>query len=216
MKTFNIKDSYLRIRTSLGILGIILPIVVILLGLLKEQSTPDWYYSISASFYTNAGTVFTGLMVAVGLFLMCYQGYNLLDRIINIFSGIFAVCIAFFPMAHPLYTSTGIFNLPINVSEILHVASAGLFFILLGYNIIFLFTKSGDKITDKKIVRNRIYTICGGAIWAVIALEIVFTVTGFNSKYPVTMINEAVMLWCFGFAWLIKGESIKHFNDIQA
>ena len=215
-----IHPAYIQLRQTLGVLGIALPLLVILFGLLGHNG-PEWWYSISATYYTNAGPLFIAIMGAVGLFLMTYHGYYSIspnwfvrycDRIVNTASGIFCLLVAFFPCGASELERVGILFIPVKTSAIIHDVSACILFLLLAFNILFLFTKSASNPTREKICRNRIYRICGVGILVFIASQVIFSLSSVSGPY--TMINEAGMLLCFGVAWLVKGETI--FKDKPA
>jgi hypothetical protein len=203
-------EAYKRLRTMLGILGIALSVLVIIFGQFGEND-PEWWYSISAAFFSNAGPIFIAVMGSVGCFLLTYGGYSLLDKIVNRAAGALAVVIAFFPCSATHLERIGIMYLKKAVSNAIHCTAAGLFFALLGFNIIFLFTRGGMTPTKWKKWRNRVYYICG---WGIVlfmliqAISVIFSWPGW-----ITVINETVMLWFFGIAWLVKGEAIKVLND---
>jgi len=205
--------NHLILRQTLGALGIALPALVILFGLLGHNG-PEWYYSISATYYANSGAVFCLVMGAVAFFLMTYRMYSRLDYAVNILSGVFALLIILFPCATDLYTHVGTFHVPVKVSSLIHNISACIFFLLLAFNILFLFTKSVPSPTREKLKRNRLYRVCGIGILAFMASQIVFTVAPFAGPY--TIINEAGMLMCFGFAWLVKGNALLKDNTSTA
>jgi hypothetical protein len=207
-------NAHIRLRQTLGALGIALPVIVVLFGLLGDNQA-QWYYSISATYYTNAGPLFVAIMGAVGLFLITYQGYKSnsinwlnrnLDAIINTASGILALVIAFFPCSATDLSYVGILYLPLSVSSLIHNIAACVFFLLLAVNILFLFTKSISWPTKQKITRNLVYRICGSGILVFIGIQAILTVSPLSGPY--TLINEAGMLLCFGIAWLIKGEAL--------
>jgi hypothetical protein len=206
------RNSYIALRQTLGLLGILLPFLVIGFGFLGNNR-PQWYYSISATFYANSGPIFMMLMGAVGLFLICYGsgGYNsLLDVVINRLSGAFALIIVLFPCTVPGITHAGLLNLPIAVSNLIHCVAAAIFFGLLSFNIVILFTKSSKYLTYRKVKRNMLYKVCGYGILVFMAVEtlmIILHVRWF------TIIDETIMLWLFGIAWLVKGEAIRKMND---
>ena len=89
--------NHLLLRQALGALGIALPALVILFGLLGKNG-PEWYYSISATYYANSGTIFSLIMGGVAFFLVTYRMYLRLDSIVNFFSGVFALLIILFPV----------------------------------------------------------------------------------------------------------------------
>jgi len=83
---------------------------------------------------------------------------------------------------------------------------------MLGYFCLFLFTKTNpDKIpTRQKLLRNRVYKVCGTLI--VVALILIVIVKQFpeNSEMmrlaPVFWL-ESVAVVAFGISWLTKGEA---------
>jgi len=200
-----ISQSYLNQRRALGILGITLPFLVLFFGKLGQNS-PGWFYSISATFYTNAAPVFIAIMGAVGLFLVTYDLYSTLDRVINKLSGLFALVVAFIPCGATKMERVGLLYIPVKVSAVIHNISAAVFFLLLAFNILFLFTKSSGHPTPEKLKRNVIYRFCGIGILAFIIIQIITSIAKLDGPY--TLINEAGMLLCFGIAWLIKGETL--------
>ena len=76
LETYDI-FTYRRIRRAIGYLGISLPILLVGLSLISFFET-SVQYSISDYYYTNLREVFTGTLCAVGLFLICYKGMEML------------------------------------------------------------------------------------------------------------------------------------------
>jgi len=197
-------------RRTLGLLGITLPVMAILLGCLGNNA-PGWYYSISASAYTNVAPWFIATMGAVGWFLISYafyarEEYGKLDFAVNLASGVFALVVAFFPCWTTAVKTAGLIPLSVKACSIIHNASAAAFFLLLAFNVLFLFTKTSGNPTAEKLKRNLAYRICGCGMLAFIVSQVVTTVIKVDG--PATMANEAGMLLCFGIAWLVKGEAI--------
>ncbi|MEJ2664743.1 MAG: DUF998 domain-containing protein, partial [Spirochaetia bacterium] len=80
-KNRSIIISYIALRRLIGILGMLLPFICILGGLLfaalyVEPSISDYYY-------TNMRDFFVGLLFGVSLFLITYKGYELIDDIVT-------------------------------------------------------------------------------------------------------------------------------------
>ena len=197
--------NHLILRQTLGALGIALPALVILFGL-RGHNGPEWYYSISATYYANSGAVFCLVMGAVAFFLITYRMYSRLDYAVNILSGVFALLIILFPCATDMYTHVGAFEAPVKISALIHNISACVFFLLRAFNILFLFTKSVPNPTPEKLKRNRLYRVCGVGIIAFMASQAIFTFVPVSGPY--TMVNEAGMLLCDGVAWLTKGGAL--------
>lgn len=226
----NNSSGYLALRTIIGVLGMILPFLVLIMAFGFGKELPQfWWSSISATYYTNSREIFCGLMFAVGLFLITYVGYEKIDRIVTTLSGISAFGIAFFPCSlHTVTTETvGIFQLPQSVSVIFHLGFAAAFFLLLAFNSFFLFTRTNKNegfknlITKEKRTRNFVYKTCGLimfiAMIADLILSIVINTTHHDNtafeQTPIAIILESIMLLAFGFSWLVKGEAISGFID---
>lgn len=101
----------------------------------------------------------------------------------------------------------GFFQLPVNISHIIHCTSAVLFFILLSINSMFLFTLGGNETRNKKI-KNIIFRVC--AVGMICALVLMPLPIKFFAK---TFIIEAIALTFFGVSWLVKGEIFGLLSD---
>lgn len=202
----------IRLRKTVGWLGMLLPIIILVLCLVF-QCVPGHIFpdSISATYYfAPTITPFMGILIAASILLMCYRGYEKTDDVINTLTGIAGLCICLFPCSNPEMYAMGLipdyvgtFQLPVGISGWIHNISAVVFFGLLAYNVLFLFTKSSGIMTDNKKKRNLIYKICG--IGMVVALLAIVVVTIFNI-YAGTWAVEAVALFFFGIAFLTKAD----------
>lgn len=203
---------YLRIRNLCGLLGMILPWIALFSAGIAPHPSPEWWWSISATYYQTPALV--GVLVPAAIVLISYIGYEDLDNWITTLSGIFGIGIVAFPCKVswiPDGTPVGFFQVPIEVSHIIHTICAALFFILIAFNSIFLFTKHAEVMTDRKIIRNRIYRICG---WGMVGLEAAFLiVTLIGAPGYSVMLLEIALLSLFGFSWLVKGKAFPFLND---
>lgn len=206
----------IRLRVVIGILGLLLPWIVVLL---------IWKFppSISATWYTNACTPFMIILGAASVLLMCYQGYEKIDDIINTATGIAGLGICLFPCSFikpdgtnylaslsetiTLYANetcktilVGPFRVPMNISNIIHSVCAVIFFVLLAYNSIFLFTKSKGEMTKNKKIRNIIYRVCGVGM---IASFLILLLPDFYIK---VWLMEAIALFFFALSFLTKAD----------
>ena len=192
----------IRLRATLGWLGFSLAWIVMILCAVF-QCVPGHVFpdSISATYY-YAPTI-TPFMIILGsssILLMCYKGYQLIDDVINTLTGIFGLCICLFPCFNGGFSRVGTFQVPVGISGWIHNISAALFFILLAYNVLFLFTKSSGEMTKNKRIRNIIYRVCG--IGMLVALVCLFIFSG----HAVTWWVEAIALMFFGIAFLTKAD----------
>lgn len=213
--------SFKHLRRLIGILALSIAPACILTGWLFGGNSVQ--PSISAYYWTNSRDLFEAILVGCGAFIICYRGYDLLERIIFPITGIFGIGIALFPVNVPFqFNPAGIFKLDPAIANILHLSCAGVFFALLGFISFFCFTKTDSKgkiINMKcwiraypmKAARNRIYRICGATIAAcglAIAGFSIFAGQAWMDRYCVTLILEWVMLTSFGISWLCKGETL--------
>jgi hypothetical protein len=209
--------SYLTVRKIIGILGLLFPLILVL-GSLIFGSCRAIQDSISNYYHTNMRDVFVGYVCTLSIFLFSYKGYDLTDRIVSALAGIFGLIVALFPTKLQLQPNNA--PLPCNIwcnvvrpdwVSTVHLISAALFILCLCYFSLFLFTKSGLMQTQQKLVRDKIYLICGSIMFSCICFLIflfilpqdVFNLIAFLK--PVFWL-ETVAFLAFGFSWLIKGE----------
>lgn len=175
-KNGSIVISYMHLRALIGILGMSLPFMCCIWCCFYNGGLlPD---SISMHYYTNFRDIFVGVLLAFSVFLITYKGYDLLDNVITVIIGISGIGTALFPCKNPAVLERVSFLMLCNsTTSIVHYISAALFFVLLSFNSIFLFTKSKNGVQRKsrKYYRNTIYIACGSTILvALISMAIVF------------------------------------------
>lgn len=185
-----------RLRVSIGILGTILPwLVALLVGKIP--------CSISETYYTyEAGPVFVMTMAAAASFLYAYKGYKKIDDIVNTLAAICAVGICLFPCDSPM-PLVGTFQLPERISVMFHNSFAIMFFLLLAFNSLFLFTKHGSVVTRNKKIRNIIYIVCGTGMLASFGILLL---PWFRIQIWLT---ETIALFFFGVSFLTKADCFK-------
>ena len=201
----------------LGWLCTVLPFVSIgfgLIGAITKCNPPTWWYSISATFFTNSNVILIGLLFATGIYFWAYEGYDKTDDIVTKLCAIFSFMIIAFPTqldsCENIFKLVGLFCLPNFISSIIHNISAislyGCFLVMM-----LRFRKSSGTMTDKKKFRNIMYLIfaiimilCG----VLILIKSIFKLPGY-----MTIILETIAQLCFGISWLIKAGKFKVLND---
>jgi len=186
----------LRQRRFLGILGILLPIVDWISAVVFGGNHP-LLPSISSTYYMNSSALFVGLVFATGVFLIFYEGYDIKDFWLSKVAGAAGITLVLFPCYYGLINHNFLM-IPMSISNVVHLVSALIFFGSLFWIIEFQFTKG------KNVKRNRVYKICG---WIMLG-GLVFGFGGarlFDFDWFVYL-GEAIALWAFGIAWLIKGQ----------
>lgn len=200
-------------RKMLGILCGLLAPLAILFGMFGDN--PDeWWYSISATYYSNAKMLMIGLLFTTFVYFVSYRGLDFRDNVITAVSGISALGVIAFPTNTNFIdnnSTVGLFNLPVTISHTIHCGCASALFVSFAVMILFQFTQSKSKMTEQKKKRNVLYRICGYTIIAFMAWQIASVVLEIPGYW--TLINEAVMLTAFAVAWLCKAECFNSLND---
>lgn len=205
--------TYRRVRKAIGLLGIGLPILLILIALFPFFKT-DIQESISEFYYTNLREIFTGILCAVGLFLILYKGYGNKkwwrnDRLLTNISGGMAFGVAFIPTDSAVHSRAASFTMiPYDISwlRFLHYGCAAFLFLSFALLSIFAFTIGQNKTESLSMSmwnENRIYRICGIAI--IIFIGLIFISNWLFLFDYSTLVFEALSLFSFGISWLIKG-----------
>jgi hypothetical protein len=206
--------TYRRLRRMIGILGVSLPIVLVLLSLISLFDT-DIQPSISHYYYTNLREIFTGTLCGVGLFLICYKGHNnpvpwKNDNFLTNVAGVMAFGVAFFPTFYEVEEQT-IHTLISGVEWIgwFHYACAAFLFLsfsLLAINVFTIGQNIDPSLPKSRLNENNIYKFCGYSILVFIVLVPVSASLKLF-EYS-TLVFEALSLFAFCTAWLIKGRAL--------
>ncbi len=212
MENQNLVIGYLQIRKIIGLLGMLLPVILVVGNYFLGNCTYI-QMSISQYYYTDIGDVFIGILFAISIFLFTYNGYDSRDNWAGNFACIFGLAAAIFPtnMKNPVPACN--FSLvpnPFpNYFQYIHTGAAVVFFIILAYFSLFLFTKGEANPTSTKKTRNKIYKTCGYIIIACfLVLFLIFINKSLKESlesYKPIFVLETIILWAFGFSWLVKG-----------
>lgn len=204
----NVTVNTKRMRIMIGILGMLLPWLVVLITWSWPQSISITYYSVCA-----VGT-FMVVLGSAGILLVNYKGYEKIDDNSTTIAGIFGIGVCLFPMINDIDPSmhVGMFNLPSNISNIFHCISAIIFFAVLAFMSFFLFTKTNGEITKQKKIKNIIYRVCGIGMVGAFALFALKLIPGVKI-YNLTWIVEAIALFFFGTSWITKSDAFPFLQD---
>jgi hypothetical protein len=218
----SITISYLALRKAVGIIGLGVPTILALTGMifLKGGIEP----SISHFYYTSMGDFFVGSLCAIGVFLISYRGYKpqydekISDRTLGWITGAAAIAVALFPTDPLCVSDTGQALLACPVSNLakIHFTSAAVFLFGLGVFSFFKFPRYYPDIglSTVKAGRVKYYRACGIAIFvslvAIALLKLYVRQTQNDFPLPNWMFwFESIAVVAFGISWLIKGESIE-------
>ena len=211
-----IVDNFYRVRRTLGYLGLLLPVLLILggLGFGAEPSISDYYHSLLRDIYV-------GILTAIGIFLICYTGFRrdekqrFSDDLVTTIAGIAALVAAFVPNRGTLNTSMEPQSLTQHIigvwlSDMTHHLAALVFLLSLAYLCRFRFARTA------KPGRRRIYIAC---FWVIVFGTLATMVVAYLRKYgtpaqadvviryQLVFWFEAIGVWAFSLSWLVKGRA---------
>ena len=194
-----------QLRCFIGGLGMALPVIVLILSLAFGYGFPN---SISATYFVPTCIApFMIILGAAGILLMCYKGYNIADNILNTVAGIAAWCVCLFPCAAKS-GNIGTFAIQADVSDIIHMVAALLFFGILAYNSLFQFTKGVENPTANKKKRNVIFRVCGIGMIASFVLLPLANFGILDIPHVIWWI-EFIALQFFGVSWITKANCLR-------
>jgi hypothetical protein len=211
----------LTLRKIVGVLGMAMPLLLYVF-LYLDNGLQYPLESISHYYYTRVSGIFEITISLLAFFLIVYKGKEPVDFYISLFAGFFALLVVLFPTDNitesccdPIKKYSVTF-LPVSHFRMyFHYTAAALFFLCLSYMSFFLFTKSNKPPSERgtqKIIRNRIYRTCG--VLMLLALLILFAGSlkiippSYFKTFPLTFWMETLAIESFGFAWLVKGETL--------
>ncbi|MCL2585057.1 MAG: hypothetical protein FWE35_21660, partial [Streptosporangiales bacterium] len=146
--------SYRNLRVIIGYVGLTLPVTLVLTGLVDGHVQS----SLSSYYYTQVGSVFTGSLAAIGVFLIAYRIRAWAwDGVITTLAGIAAILTALFHCG-PAHPTPGQATL-----ATVHLGAAGTLFVLLGAISLLIFPYA-DQPRDAPW-RVASYRALGALIW---------------------------------------------------
>ena len=155
----------------------------------------------------------------MAIFLFHYRMPEKIDRLAAQIAAVAALVVACCPTnlyCNSCYTCIQIEWIPHPIVTKLHYGAALVFFLVLAFFCICLFTKTHAHLpeTPQKIIRNRLYKICGYTILICIGLLALQEWKWFVQRIPLikgsstTFVVESIALLAFGISWLVKGETL--------
>jgi hypothetical protein len=196
--------SYVCTRFAIGVLGILLPPLLVLLEPALFDGLPAPRGSLSAYYYSGVREIFVGGLWAIGVFLFVYK---LLDfsweSLLSSIAGVAAVLVAVFPTERP---GDGVSLTPLQaklgegVVSGIHYGVAAVFIGLLVPIVLFFALDEGEA------GRRRwqgFHTVTAALIVFGALLAAFAGITGGPDKG--VLYGEWIAIWAFGSSWLVKG-----------
>jgi hypothetical protein len=187
--------SYRNMRAIIGYIGLTLPVVLLLAGVVDGHIES----SLSAYYYSKVGNVFTGALCIIGIFLLAYRLTAwAIDNVATTLAGVSALGVAFFHAAPANATLS-----QLRLADV-HLACAAALFILLGGISLFIFPR--DVLPDQSWRANW-YMALGAMIWlSIILMPTLSSLTAsFYNDNRVFFILETVCVMAFAVSFILKG-----------
>jgi hypothetical protein len=204
--------SYLRLRKTVGFLGISFPFVMAIGAWMICQTNIQG--SLSSYYHTSMKDVFVGTLCVIGFFLFSYKGHKPSHNIAGKLGCIFAVGVAVFRTS-PDPTNTDIIGH-------IHDVFAMLFLLTLMCFPLFIFTKTNPNkaLSKRKLLRNKIYKPCGYTMATCIALILIHfflpkPIKSLLVIYKPAFWFESIAILAFSVSCLTNDEEILK-NDFLA
>jgi hypothetical protein len=221
--------GYMSLRRMVGWIGTLLPATLIAGNTIFTSTLPD---SMSDYYYTHMRNILIAALSALGIFLICYAGYDAWDRWLTSLSGFGLLGVAFCVPSpqSPVRLSTSE-----RIVADIHFACAAVALVALAFMAL-RFTRTystpdspgpgvtswvraafgfepdgpGEPRTAAKLRRDRVYRVCGFGMFGAMAFAGLANIVPASAQdgVPFLFIFEALTVMAFGVAWLVKGQAM--------
>ena len=231
--TYNPPDPpYLLLCLGVGLLGLLLPTILILGDIFFVAGKLSARDSLSAYYYTSMRDVFVGILVAIAPLLVTYKmmGKNLPDgfwgfefdltpqNIVSVVAGVAVAMVAWFPTAIPDWSHAAPTPLQTRLGEktvsTIHYSSAVCFILFLGIMCLLFAREEGERSGDAEVrgyeltrsptFWKRFYIVTATVIFLMLIFMGITQLLGVFNDYSL-LIGETVVVVMFGLSWLMKG-----------
>lgn len=223
-----LQNSDYRIRKLVGILGLLLPIILVI-------SKGEFLASISHYYYSTLSSLFFIIILSsFGLFLLSYKGYKkdvtsekISDDFITNIGGLAALIVVFIPTRCADSTSVilevlckakdyPLFGHNCMIKSGIHLGAAGIFVLAMGWMSKYKFTRSDSD------PNNKLYRFCGNVVFLSVGLIILLIILeklganfkGWFFRHYVFILETAAVI-AFGSSWLVKGKVIGDMKQLM-
>jgi hypothetical protein len=203
--------SYVFMRFTIGVLGFLLPLLLVLLEPALFDGQPAPRGSLSAYYYSGVREIFVGGLWAIGMFLFAYKFLDFSwESLLSSLAGVCAVLVAVFPTERP---GDGV---PLNpfqaklgegVVSGIHYTTAAIFIGLLVPITLMFAREEGRRKSNEGRLTWRFWrgfhTVAAALILFGAILAAFAGITGDPDKG--VLYGEWIAIWAFAASWLSKG-----------
>ena len=214
--------SFLLTRTVVGVIGMLLPLMLIATEAFYLRGGVHVRGSLSAYYHTSVRDIFVGALCVNGILLATYMSAqtDTADFRLSLLAGIAVLGVVFFPTSRPNLgpddPRCGVSPMPDgcaaiqqllteNTTAIIHFACAAIFIVALGF-LCFVFA---DPRREAGEGLRRLLHGCGWLIFGALAGIGIGTWADLVIwELTPLYIGELLSVWAFGVAWLVKGRDL--------
>jgi hypothetical protein len=211
--------TFLWMRLGVGVIGVLLPVLLISLDSIVFNGHPVVRDSMSAYYYSGMREFFVGVIFGSGAFLLAYKVSEVsLDNTASIGAGICAWLIATFPTGlPPLKEHPKPPRPPLNplqdligvswVKGIHYGASAGFIICLAVVAVLFGYREGKLPAVPEKLPPRfwrTFHWTCAFAMGLGAAWILLTSVTSSGPRWS-TLLGEWICTWAWALSWLLKG-----------
>lgn len=187
--------SFFAMRWGLLAIGVLLP-PVLLVGAHLQHPGHRAPLSISGYYHTGMRNVFVGAVVTIGVLMLLYRAFNVIENVLLNVAGIAAIGVALFPVAPDAGATDGATS-----GFWIHDWFATVTFAAIGIVAAFFGPDTVYLLPARLQPRyRRIYRTLGVAMFIVPAVTYLLSRAGLGSLFWI----ETVGLWIFAGYWLTK------------
>lgn len=227
-----IVGSYRELRTWVGILALLFPILLIgwgwFWGIETQQTMSNYYFAPdpkgSVELYRASLDMFPvrlwfcGILFIVGFFLHKYHGFSKWEDILLSAAGWFAIGVAVFPMTIDGRNEYDFIMKPLHLPPqvSLHGIFAVLAFLSIGIVIIFFANTTLSKLRDAQPSKYKMFKAAYFIIAAGMAGGIGYAIIE-NMLHPegvFVLRAEWVGVWSFAAYWFVKNYELDHVRQV--
>lgn len=202
--------AFFRLRIAFGLLGILLPLLLALTGLIADGQVQP---SISDFFHTTQRDLLVGGLCAIGMFLAVHRGWQsypgrwISPDLIAVIAGVAAIGVAFFPNESDTISTFSQQTLGLKLSPAFHYASASMLYLMMSLTCFLVYAP------DAQTWERRFYLVMGAIVWTtgwnvMILSGIKNSGDGWLAQFIETQNlvywDESIGVWAFSISWILK------------